>query len=174
MGLSNIFNEKIDGLNIHRPLVSYTKKQIKIYASKNNLIWFEDRSNIELDYSRNKIRSYIKSNLKISKPIEKEIKSYQDIEYIFNFHSSFFKRLSKKRFEIESQKFKFLNKTLQIFAVQSLYYCLRLNLKKQPRNENILNFIEVVLVSHQNMRLKRSVFGGKIGFFEKKLYLNLT
>ena len=86
----------------------------------------------------------------------------------------FLKDYLKKRFEIESQKFKFLNKTLQIFAVQSLYYDLRLNLKKQPRNENIMNFIEVVSSFNQNLSLKRSVFGGKIGFFGKKLYLNLT
>ena len=33
-GLSNIFNEKFDNLNIHRPLVAYTKKQIKAYAKK--------------------------------------------------------------------------------------------------------------------------------------------
>ena len=59
LGLSNIFNEKFEKLNIHRPLVTYTKKQIKVYARKNNLIWFEDRSNFELDYTRNKVRSYL-------------------------------------------------------------------------------------------------------------------
>ena len=173
-GLSNIFNEKIDGLNIHRPFVNYTKKQIKVYARKNDLLWFEDRSNIDLDYSRNKIRSYLTSNPKISKFIENEIKNYQDMEYMINFHSSYFVRLTKKRFEIKLQNFKCLNKTLQTIAVQSLYYGLRLNLKKQPRNENILNFIDVVSVSDQNMRVKRSVFGGKIGFFDKILCLNLT
>jgi len=66
-----------------------------------------------------------------------------------------------------------LNKTLQTIAVQSLYYSLRLNLKKQPRNVNIMNFIEVVSGFNHYIRLKRSVFGGKIGFFGKKLCLNL-
>ena len=174
LGLSNIFNEKINGLNIHRPLVNYTKKQIKVYARKNNLIWFEDRSNFELDYTRNKIRSYFKSNPKISKFIENDMKNYQDMECMINFNSSFFKRLSKKRFEIKFQDFKHLNRTLQMIAVQSLYYGLRLMLKKQPRNENILNFIEVVLDTKNNKNVKRSVFGGKIGFFGKKLCLNLT
>jgi len=96
------------------------------------------------------------------------------MEYMINFHSSYFVRLTKKRFEIKLQNFKCLNKTLQTIAVQTLYYGLRLNLKKQPRNENILNFIDVVSVSDQNMRVKRSVFGGKIGFFDKILCLNLT
>ena len=173
LGLSNIFNEKFDKLNIHRPLVIYTKKQINFYARKNNLIWFEDRSNFELEYTRNKVRFYLASNSKISKSIEKDLKNYQDIECLVNFYYSYFERLSKKRFEIKTQAFRRLNKTLQTIAVQSLYYSLRLNLKKQPRNENILNFIEVVSGFNHNIRLKRSVFGGKIGFFGKKLCLNL-
>jgi len=174
LGLSNVFHEKFEKLNIHRPLVKYSKKQIKAYAQKNKLIWFEDRSNFELDYSRNKVRSYLSSNSKISQSIEKDMWNYQDMKYLVDFYSSYFERLSKKRFEIKVQEFKHLNKTLQTIAVQSLYYCLRLSLKKQPRNENINNFIEAVLGPNHKFRVKKSVFGGKIGFFGKKLCLNLT
>ena len=174
LGLSNIFNEKFEKLNIHRPLVKYSKKQIKAYAQKNKLIWFEDRSNFELDYSRNKVRSYLSSNSKISQSIKKDMRNYQDMKYLVNFSSSYFERLSKKRFEIKVQEFKHLNKTLQTIAVQSLYYGLRLSLKKQPRNENINNFIKSVLGPNHKFRVKKSVFGGKIGFFGKKLCLNLT
>jgi tRNA(Ile)-lysidine synthetase-like protein len=174
LGLSNIFNEKFEKLNIHRPLVKYSKKQIKAYAQKNKLTWFEDRSNFELDYSRNKVRSYLSSNFKISQSIKKDMRNYQDMKYLVNFYSSYFKRLSKKRFEIKVQEFKNLNKTLQTIAVQSLYYGLRLSLKKQPRNENINNFIESVLGPDHKFMVKKSVFGGKIGFFGKKLCLNLT
>lgn len=174
LGLSNVFQEKFEKLNIHRPLVKYSKKQIKAYAQKNKLIWFEDRSNFELDYSRNKVRSYLSSNSKISQSIKKDMRNYQDMKYLVNFYSSYFERLSKKRFEIKVQEFKHLNKTLQTIAVQSLYYCLRLSLKKQPRNENINNFIEAVLDPNHKFRVKKSVFGGKIGFFGKKLCLNLT
>ena len=173
LGLSNVFQEKFEKLNIHRPLVKYSKKQIKAYAQKNKLIWFEDRSNFELDYSRNKVRSYLSSNSKISQSIEKDMWNYQDMKYLVDFYSSYFERLSKKRFEIKVQEFKHLNKTLQTIAVQSLYYCLRLSLKKQPRNENINNFIEAVLGPNHKFRVKKSVFGGKIGFFGKKLCLNL-
>ena len=174
LGLSNVFQENFEKLNIHRPLVKYSKKQIKAYAQKNKLIWFEDRSNFELDYSRNKVRSYLSSNSKISQSIEKDMWNYQDMKYLVDFYSSYFERLSKKRFEIKVQEFKHLNKTLQTIAVQSLYYCLRLSLKKQPRNENINNFIEAVLGPNHKFRVKKSVFGGKIGFFGKKLCLNLT
>ena len=173
LGLSNIFNEKFDKLNIHRPLATYTKKQIKVYAKKNKLIWFEDRSNYELDFTRNKVRSYFSTNSKISKSVEKDSRNYQGLECLVDFYSFYFERLSKKRFEIRLKEFRRLNKTLQTIAVQSLYYSLRLKLKKQPRNENIMSFIEVVSGFNQNIRFKRSVFGGKIGFFGKKLLLNL-
>ena len=174
LGLSNIFNDKFEKLNIHRPLVTYSKKQIKVYARKNKLIWFEDRSNFELDYTRNKVRSYLSSNSKISQSIKKDMSNYQDMKYLVNFYSSYFHRLSKKRFEIKVQDFKLLNNTLQTIAVQSLYYSLRLSLKKQPRNENINNFVDAVLGPNNKFRAKKSVFGGKIGFFGKKLCLNLT
>ena len=174
LGLSNVFHEKFEKLNIHRPLVKYSKKQIKAYAQKNKLIWFEDRSNFELDYSRNKVRSYLSSNSIISQSIKKDMSNYQDMKFLVNFYSFYFERLSKKRFEIKVQEFKQLNKTLQTIAVQSLYYGLRLSLKKQPRNENINNFVDAVLGPNNKFRAKKSVFGGKIGFFGKKLCLNLT
>ena len=174
LGLSNIFNDKYEKLNIHRPLVTYSKKQIKVYARKNKLIWFEDRSNFELEYTRNKVRSFLSSKSKISQSIKKDMSNYQDMKYLVNFYSSYFHRLSKKRFEIKVQEFKRLNNTLQTIAVQSLYYSLRLSLKKQPRNENINNFIEALLAPNHKIRLKKSIFGGKIGFFGKKLCLNLT
>ena len=174
LGLSNVFNEKFEKLNIHRPLVKYSKKQIKAYAGKNKLIWFEDRSNFELDYTRNKVRSYLSSNSKISQSIKKDMSNYREIKYLVNFYSSYFERLSKKRFEIKAQKLKHLNKTLQTIAVQSFYYSLRLSLKKQPRNENINNFVDAVIGPNHKFRVKKSVFGGKIGFFGKKLCLNLT
>ena len=100
--------------------------------------------------------------------------NYQDIKYLVNFYSSYFERLSKKRFEIKAQEFKHLNKTLQTIVVQSLYYSLRLSLKKQPRNENINNFVDAVIGPNHKFRVKKPVFGGKIGFFGKKLCLNLT
>ena len=52
--------------------------------------------------------------------------NYQDMKYLVNFYSSYFERLSKKRFEIKAQEFKSLNKTLQTIAVQSFYYSFRI------------------------------------------------
>ena len=62
VGLSEIFSKKINNLNYHRPLVDFSKKQINEFAIRNKIRWFEDRTNLELDYSRNKIRSFLSPN----------------------------------------------------------------------------------------------------------------
>lgn len=48
-----------NGYNIYRPLLSLTKEDIKEYAVIKNLKYFEDASNKEDDYTRNRIRKYI-------------------------------------------------------------------------------------------------------------------
>jgi tRNA(Ile)-lysidine synthetase-like protein len=173
-GLSNIFNEQIDSLNIHRPLVYFTKDKIRSYAKKNKLLWFEDRSNFELDYTRNKVRHYFSLNSNVAKVIEREIVSLNDIEIVKKFYTNFFFKISNQKFEIKVNQLMNLNKTLQILVVQSFYYNSRLFLKKQPRFENILNFIKIISSFKKDIFIKRSVFGGKIASFDKKICLNLT
>ncbi len=42
--------------DIIRPLINFNKKQIKDYATENNIAWVEDPTNQSLDYSRNWVR----------------------------------------------------------------------------------------------------------------------
>ena len=171
-GLSNIFLQKYKNLNLHRPLKKYSKKQIKSYANKNKLIWFEDRSNLELDYTRNKIRNFLYSN-KLFSQINYERLDFSKISHLNHLHKNFFKRKRNKIFEIEDEKFNHLNDNLKFFAVQSFYYEYRHLLKKQIRDENIRNFIKK-LRAHISNRKDMSVFSGKIGVFNKKICINLS
>ena len=171
-GLSNIFLQKYKNLNLHRPLKKYSKKQIKSYANKNKLIWFEDRSNLELDYTRNKIRNFLYSN-KLFSQINYERLDFSKISHLNHLHKNFFKRKRNKIFEIEDEKFNHLNDNLKFFAVQSFYYEYRHLLKKQIRDENIRNFIKK-LRAHIVNRKDMSVFSGKIGVFDKKICINLS
>ena len=171
-GLSNIFLQKYKNLNLHRPLKKYSKKQIKSYANKNKLIWFEDRSNLELDYTRNKIRNFLYSNNLFSQ-INYERIDFSKISHLNSLHKNFFKRKRNKIFEIEDEKFNHLNDNLKFFAVQSFYYEYRHLLKKQIRDENIRNFIKK-LRAHILNRKDMSVFSGKIGVFDKKICINLS
>ena len=172
VGLSNIFSEKYKNLKLHRPLSKYTKKQIKRYANSNKLIWFEDRTNLELEFTRNKIRHFLYSDKHLSK-INQERLVFSEASYIRSLHQNFFKYKKNKIFEIEIEKFNNLNENLKFLAIQSFYHENRFLFKKQIRSENIRNFIKILNSDIQNGK-ERSIFSGKIGVLNKKIYINLT
>ena len=171
-GLSNIFLDKYKSLKLHRPLKKYTKKQIKSYAIFNRLTWFDDRSNLELDYTRNKIRNFLYSK-KLFNQINNERLNFFKIFHLHKLHKNFFKRKRNNIFEIDTIKLNYLNENLKFIVVQSFYYEYRHLLKKQIRDENIKNFLKI-LKTHLISNKEMSVFSGKIGAFNKKTCINLT
>ena len=172
VGLSNIFSEKYKSLKIHRPLSKYTKKQIKSYANKNKLIWFEDRSNLEFDFTRNKIRHFLYSN-KLFNKINNERLKFSETTQIKSLYQNFFKRKFDKIFEIEIEKFNNLNKSLKFLVIYSFYSENRYLFKKQIRDENIWNFIYILKTQIYEGK-EKSVFSGKIRVLNKKIFINLT
>lgn len=62
--------------NIYRPLLSIPKKDIYDYAKKQNIKYYEDESNNELDYTRNRIRHLITPIL-----LEENPKLYDAVNY---------------------------------------------------------------------------------------------
>lgn len=172
VGLSEIFSKKINNLNYHRPLVDFNKKQINEFAIRNKIRWFEDRTNLELDYSRNKIRSFLSPN-DTSKKVNNERKLYQNISGLKSLHSNFFKKIQSKKYEINVANFNNLNETLKFFVIQSFYQSQNTHQKKILRKENISNIIDIIRNSKRNFK-EKSVFSGKIYNFEKKIYLNLN
>ena len=58
-GLTGIPMRRRDVLNMARPLLNFTKDEIKAYASSNGLSYVEDSSNDKDDYSRNFMRNTI-------------------------------------------------------------------------------------------------------------------
>lgn len=68
-GYGGISNKLIDdNFQIVRPLLCVNKEEIYDYVKTNNLIFFEDASNNELDYLRNRIRHNILPLLKKEEP----------------------------------------------------------------------------------------------------------
>lgn len=45
--------------NVIRPFLLSTKRDIDLYVTRNNIEWIEDPSNIENEYSRNKLRNQV-------------------------------------------------------------------------------------------------------------------
>lgn len=59
-GYAGIMEKTMEnGYNIYRPLLSLSKEDIKGYAEEEKLKYFVDASNLEDDYTRNRIRKYI-------------------------------------------------------------------------------------------------------------------
>ena len=72
-----------------RPLLSFCKKDIYLYAKKNNIKYREDSSNSDDKYVRNKIRNKIipimqEINPNVITSISKTISRVQDVEDIYN------------------------------------------------------------------------------------------
>lgn len=65
-----------NGYYIYRPLLNVPKKDIYNYANKHNIKYFEDASNQELDYTRNRIRHLITPIL-----LEENPNLYEAINY---------------------------------------------------------------------------------------------
>lgn len=67
------------GYMLYRPLLYLDKGQIIAYAKSQNLIYFEDSSNFEDDYLRNRIRKYVIPALKEENPsLMKAIEIYSE------------------------------------------------------------------------------------------------
>ena len=173
-GLSSIFTEKFKNLIYHRPLRDFSKVSIIKFAKQNGIKWYEDRTNAELDYSRNKIRSFL-NNKQINKKITQERLRYKDLANINNLYSNYFKRITNKDYLINYQNFSQLNRTLQEHIVKSFFLSIQGNLKnhKSMRENNVKAIIKFINRSNK-IRKNSDVFGGFITFYDKKMNLKLT
>ncbi len=171
-GLKSIFSDYILGLKFHRPLIEYPKKNILNFAIKNKIFWSEDRTNSELDYTRNKIRNFFINNNNLNK-IDRKKNNYSYLNSIFELQNKYFIKLTKKKYEINYKDFNYLNNTLKLFVIQSLYYDLRHHFKRPIRKDSYSNII-TLLKNPNNINTERSIFGGKITSYKGKICLNLN
>ncbi len=100
-GYAGIRKEVVyDKFVIFRPLIEITKDDIYTYAKENDLVYFEDISNQEDDYSRNRIRHYVIPILKKENPnIVKAVNNYSNTmfkvaDYFEKIETNFIKRIN--------------------------------------------------------------------------------
>lgn len=117
-GYSGIANKlTLDGYTIVRPLLCISKKEIYEYVNEHGLIYFEDSSNEEDDYLRNRIRHHVIPLLKIENPnLLNQINDYSTlVKEAFNY--------------IRNQSINFLNNNNNIIDIKS-FKSLDISLKK--------------------------------------------
>jgi tRNA(Ile)-lysidine synthetase-like protein len=171
-GLKSIFSDFILGLKFHRPLIEYPKKKILNFAIMHKIFWSEDRTNSELDYTRNKIRNFLISNNSFSK-IDIKKNNYSSLDNIFELQNKYFIKFAKKKYEVKCKEFNNLNDTLKLFVIQSFYYNVRHHFNRPIRKDSYSNLI-TLLRNPDNINTERSIFGGKITSYKDKICLNLN
>ncbi|RXQ96192.1 tRNA lysidine(34) synthetase TilS [Ancylomarina salipaludis] len=86
-----------------RPLLPFTREEIKTYAEQNELEYREDYTNIQTDFVRNKIRHQIipvlqEINPAIQKTMNENVGRFRDIEQIYN------QEIAKRRLSFVDQE----------------------------------------------------------------------
>lgn len=69
---------QMQGVFINRPLLCFTKAQLKELVESKNLTWVEDPTNAKTDYRRNFLRSIFNSNIEDSKLIKNRLISFSN------------------------------------------------------------------------------------------------
>jgi tRNA(Ile)-lysidine synthetase-like protein len=156
-GNLNIFSNSYEGFNFQRPLKIFKKKDIMDFANQNQIRWYEDRTNVENIYTRNKIRNYLikKKNYLV---LNNYFKSLRNIVSIESLLMSFI-TITKDSISIE----KGLYDQLPLIIKKHLLY--KVFLMMSPidtiRSKNIENALLIISKS-SNLEKKRSVKAGFI------------
>ncbi|NKI32477.1 tRNA lysidine(34) synthetase TilS [Croceivirga thetidis] len=126
-GLAGLTGIPEENGRIIRPLLQFTRDEIKDYALDNNLNWREDASNSETKYLRNKIRHEVVPSLKDLNP-----EFLQNFEKTLNHLGSTKEILKRYKFEIQKKLFELKDNFIKISIKK---------LQKQNPKEDLLYLI---------------------------------
>ncbi len=126
-GLRGMQNKSINkSIQILRPLLMHTKKEILEFNITHNIFYLEDPSNLKIKYTRVAIRNYLNQNKIISKKIEKDynkIEKYYPIysQMIYEVFHRLVIKINNKKILIISDNFFEQNKEIQIKIIEIIY-----------------------------------------------------
>ena len=156
-GNLNIFSELYEGFYFQRPLKIFKKKDILDFANQNQIRWYEDRTNIENIYTRNKIRNYLIKK-KNYFDLNNYYKSLGNIRSLDSFLMSFI-TITKDSISIEKGLYNELPLIIKKYLLHKVF--LMMSPIDTIRSTNIENALSIISKS-SNMNKKRSVKAGFI------------
>ncbi|MDX1949740.1 MAG: tRNA lysidine(34) synthetase TilS [Rickettsiales bacterium] len=160
-GLSAIKEKSsINGINFIRPLLNYSKNDLKNFLIENKIKWFEDSSNQNQKFTRNKIRTALQDisdydllSNRINSVIENISRANDFIEIETE---NFFKKLCKNIFdniyEISLNDFINLHSEIAFRIIKKILLEISQNIRKTK--ENIIENNELRFDSIKNIYLK--------------------
>ena len=164
----NCMQEKTiyNDVQIIRPLLKFTKKQILDYNKKMNLVYVNDPSNNDEKYSRVVVRNFIKKNPQYKKNIIQEFKLIRENYYdykkmIFQIYNLINIEIHKNMIIFDSIKFLNLDQELQAKFTEITY---KFFYPKKPflRYQKIIKTLDKLCetvnlsISLSNMKVKRN------------------
>ena len=155
------YQTRIQDMDVIRPLLSYSKKQLEDYCNDKNIVYGVDETNFDLSYKRNKIRHEIISKMSESEK-DSIIKEINELNAQQVLHVKAIKALKDSclvnRKIIDLEKFNLLNKEEQLeiiyyFLIDNVYK--KISIKKS-RIEDIIKKINsnkpnIVLAVYDNL-----------------------
>jgi len=170
----NCMQEKTiyNNLQIIRPLLNFSKKQILNYIKKMNLIIVEDPSNKNEKYSRVAVRNFLKINSQYQKEIIKDFKLIRNNyngyrKMIFQIFNLINYEIRKNLIVFETTQFLNLDKQLQTKFIEICYKFLNpkkpfLRYKKIINVHNRLSDTATLNINIGSMRVRKN---NKLVFF---------
>ena len=138
-----------NSIQILRPLLSHTKKEILEFNLKNKIFYLNDPSNLNIKYTRVAIRNFLDENKilhnKIKKDFEKIEKNYPIyLQMVYEMFNKIIIKINNKNILIESDRFFKQNKEIQIKIIEIIYKFL-MPKRELLRSIKICNLLENLL-----------------------------
>ena len=175
-GLSTMSdNLKLNNVQIMRPLLDFDKKDLKNYLKEKNITWFEDETNEDEKFLRNKIRKFLETfeekdqiHSRIKKTSD-EISEIRDIfdEKLLKESKNCLKFNNSGYFLMNSEKFKNIEEktALKILALVLMEVGGKIY---KPRLEKLKNFYSYVIESELSAIKPKNFYGCMLKKYDDK------
>ena len=138
-----------NSIQILRPLLSHTKKEILEFNLINKIFYLNDPSNLNTKYTRVAIRNYLNKDKVLHKKIKKDFEKIEKnypiyIQMVYEIFNKIIIKINNKNILIESDRFFEHNKEIQIKIIEIIYKFL-MPKRESIRSIKIYNLLENLL-----------------------------
>ncbi|MFC0234432.1 tRNA lysidine(34) synthetase TilS [Vagococcus entomophilus] len=150
------------GYKLIRPFLHFSKSEIKQYAKENQLMWFEDATNLQADYFRNRIRQEVVPLMKKENPqfltqvahLAEQINEANDLigEVVATHFSAVFEQAEEDVWEIRLAEFRQCSKSLQYYLLYELFQKQGL-LRKAKLNFVTIKQVQTLLLGDEGKKV---------------------